>query len=596
MHTSETQTHALYLDDDGATLEGEGHSARVELLPNGWSVRTSVYGGDDHPPDCRGLLRATCQLVDQLYRSPRRKTPPLSQGLFAQKSIPLTLNDDEGIDRLMRLLYDQWVARALAHRADLAPLFHKRPIRDELIVCGALSFLKIPYVVDDALTYRGARTVFAQPAHFYGWRHDTPFRQKIPGFVRWRSALSAKRAQANRSLQLTIDRYLENEYDENSRVDFREENRRIDNYITQLRRFRLERPVKSRLHLYFLGEYGDLVGFRADRYPERFSLLQRASEMELHGILEETAQIWRHLDDVSLLPLICRALHNVDDVPLHGGLRAWKHEAFRHLQRRDGRITPMRVVYREDIITGKGPQKPPLPLPENRAIRFLGTTSAFAEEATRMKHCILAKLPRAQKGKCFYFHVDFQGESATVEVGRSGALLEAYGPHNRINHASLQGRIWLERWSLGFLLLRLLKMDRFASGLSANEAGEAPVLSRADPLFPIWQALQRAPQTPEQLTQFLKKACPLYVTYQTHFQFDDEGIRLNNHNGKAWICFDDNGKPCTKRGQKAKAIPRDTKALVDGRVAPVKTELPAPPKPKVPPPRQDGTFFHLLGM
>jgi hypothetical protein len=90
--------------------------------------------------------------------------------------------------------------------------------------------------------------------------------------------------------------------------------------------------------------------------------------------------------------------------------------------------------------------RPPIALPAVPGITFLATVGDVVEEGTRMKHCIATRTPEAIKGRCFLFHVDYQGEQASVEVSADGEITDAEGPRNTKNAAVQWGTVQLQAW------------------------------------------------------------------------------------------------------------------------------------------------------
>ena len=79
--------------------------------------------------------------------------------------------------------------------------------------------------------------------------------------------------------------------------------------------------------------------------------------------------------------------------------------------------------------------RPTIPLPEEPGIRFLETVGEICDEAEEMEHCVASYARDTIRGTSFLFHVNFGGETATVEVGPSGTVYQAVGPKNRDNAA-----------------------------------------------------------------------------------------------------------------------------------------------------------------
>ena len=93
---------------------------------------------------------------------------------------------------------------------------------------------------------------------------------------------------------------------------------------------------------------------------------------------------------------------------------------------------------------------PPIPLPADSSVRHLATVKEIVEEGERMGHCVASHVPYALRGAFFVFHVEQDGESATVMVREDGQVIDAQGPRNRSNRASRWGEGRLGRWARGF--------------------------------------------------------------------------------------------------------------------------------------------------
>jgi hypothetical protein len=89
---------------------------------------------------------------------------------------------------------------------------------------------------------------------------------------------------------------------------------------------------------------------------------------------------------------------------------------------------------------------PSLPVPDNPALSFLESIGAIHREGKSMGHCIGSLADQAVSGSCYLFHVEYQGECASVQVSRFGEVIQSYGPKNMINSASDYGRRVLGRW------------------------------------------------------------------------------------------------------------------------------------------------------
>jgi len=90
---------------------------------------------------------------------------------------------------------------------------------------------------------------------------------------------------------------------------------------------------------------------------------------------------------------------------------------------------------------------PPIPLPENPSVKFLDTYQSVVNEGKIMEHCIAQYAERAVYGHSYLFHVDYEGEMASVEVNPVGYVLQSYGKRDCSNKASEYGRKELNKWA-----------------------------------------------------------------------------------------------------------------------------------------------------
>ena len=65
-----------------------------------------------------------------------------------------------------------------------------------------------------------------------------------------------------------------------------------------------------------------------------------------------------------------------------------------------------------------------------------------------MQHCISRYAKNAIQGSVYLFHVEKDGEEASVRVTYNGEIPQAYGPRNCQNKASKWGSRVLRRWGI----------------------------------------------------------------------------------------------------------------------------------------------------
>jgi len=139
--------------------------------------------------------------------------------------------------------------------------------------------------------------------------------------------------------------------------------------------------------------------------------------------------------------------------------------------------------------------RPPVPLPVHPEIMFLATTRALVREGEQMHHCIATRIPQAMTAEAYLFHVEHQGQRASVEISGTGHFVEAKGPCNRENAASRFGATFLARWGVGVRAAKLL----------ADLLSTTPAMARtiAAPLGPPLRPGERPLRTLDELVAVL---------------------------------------------------------------------------------------------
>jgi hypothetical protein len=117
--------------------------------------------------------------------------------------------------------------------------------------------------------------------------------------------------------------------------------------------------------------------------------------------------------------------------------------------------------------------RPPMALPAHPGVRFLATVGEIVQEGALMQHCIVSYVPQALAGRCYLFHVEHKGQTASVMVDARGRVVQAHGPHNRPTPAAVWGRRVLGSWGRELSSSRPL-VDAYLEQ-EQNEAMEAEV-------------------------------------------------------------------------------------------------------------------------
>ena len=113
-----------------------------------------------------------------------------------------------------------------------------------------------------------------------------------------------------------------------------------------------------------------------------------------------------------------------------------------------------RVEQRQRVLQGLSEKTPtaipPIPLPKNKKVKFLATVADVVNEGGEMGHCVAGYAGVAVKGECYLFHVDHEGEQATVEIDKWGRVSQVHGPANSDNGAVKYATRVFRKWGKKF--------------------------------------------------------------------------------------------------------------------------------------------------
>jgi hypothetical protein len=212
--------------------------------------------------------------------------------------------------------------------------------------------------------------------------------------------------------------------------------------VCKLGRIHLERPVTDRVELAVLALSAD--------YPHTVNqaVFQRADRGQVERALRRVAAAIR-------TPLTSRRTKDLRTLVGYLADCPERHEgnlgglADRTI--RWHRDTHARQI--DELVAEHGDHPvalPPVPLPDQPGLRFLGRISDICLEGREMRHCIASYASKALAGECVLFHVEHRGEVASVEVDRRGRVLQAYGPGDCRNAAARWGERKLREWGRTF--------------------------------------------------------------------------------------------------------------------------------------------------
>jgi hypothetical protein len=109
-----------------------------------------------------------------------------------------------------------------------------------------------------------------------------------------------------------------------------------------------------------------------------------------------------------------------------------------------------------DVADGAEVKLPAIALPSEEGITLLKTAGEVKAEGESMRHCIRMYAQGAVDGSHFLFHIEHDGEKASVQVDSRGYVIQAYGPHNCKNKAVEWGTRVLSKWGKGLKPVELV--------------------------------------------------------------------------------------------------------------------------------------------
>ena len=229
--------------------------------------------------------------------------------------------------------------------------------------------------------------------------------------------------------------------------------------VSRLREVELKRPIHDRVELIVAIAGRDSHNRRVFMHAQRAEIedaFRRVSE-KIGGNLRGTNSI-------------CRFVNYLTDYPeLHRGrILGLANKAIRWHRQDSQEQERQRALSRYG--SEKPTAQPPIPLPTDPHVRFLSRVSEISEEGRVMKHCVGSRsyIEKAVNGSCYIFHLDYQDQTATVEVDRWGHVVQANGSSNKANVASAYGSKALADWGNQLRSFLESGVMEFAPGGSAE--------------------------------------------------------------------------------------------------------------------------------
>jgi hypothetical protein len=187
----------------------------------------------------------------------------------------------------------------------------------------------------------------------------------------------------------------------------------------------------------------------ADVWPGRLQILLHAKAGEIQAAISRVGEHTRSRLDPNSLGDLRVFVRYLDFPDLHAGrLAGLVEKALRwhgDIARRGLEQLLEQLHLPPELKRLDTPTAPPrFPIPRDPHIRFLGTIGSILEEGRDMDHCVATLADTAVQGFAHIFHVEINGEEATVAMDRQGKIFEAAGPANSDNEAVRWGWLTLE--------------------------------------------------------------------------------------------------------------------------------------------------------
>jgi hypothetical protein len=207
--------------------------------------------------------------------------------------------------------------------------------------------------------------------------------------------------------------------------------------VGRLREVQLERPIYDRI---------ELIVAIAGRDSHNRRVFMHAQRGDIEDAFQRVSgRTGRSLRSTKA---ICEFVNRLMDYPeLHGGKILGLADKAIRWHRQD-----VQEQERQIALSRFGPENPtaapPVQLPTDPHVRFLSRVSEISDEGRVMNHCVGSRryIEKAVNGTGYIFHVDYQGQAATVEVDRWGNVVQAQGPSDHKNAATSYGSTALQNW------------------------------------------------------------------------------------------------------------------------------------------------------
>lgn len=572
---AETRLTEVQVDDDGITLCHPKGQVRIEMLADGWNVIAADQPTEPCTPEYYGLLHAGVVAKHYMRESRRRKRIYHPRGLFSFETHEIDFSQTGSRDRLIGIIAALWRRRGLSIRPELAALWGKRPANKDLVVAGALSFLRTPYLLEDALRFRGARVAmndwFRLARQKWGAYPQTD--SLVPQLSNWRALLYRGAGEIPRALHVTIDQLLPDEHSAETGDKWQSENLRRDEDIGRLSELPWRCPLKSELHLSFLSSVLHWWHRDTEARAAALRLLQEAPTSLLASTSDALVGVYPWLS-ARQEERIWEFARNLRHIPPEGKrAKDWLRQAL--VEVKNQLSSPRDRSNRSRAKTYPPPHRPPIPLLTFPGVTFLDTHEKIQEEGRRMHHCIGERIWKAARGKAYFFHVTFEGTHASVEVSDTGVVRQARGPCNQETRAAECGTAMLGRWGLGLLFGSLTGSYSRDAPLQTPPALPQGILEPLPTQGALLDALRQMRRAPRHVARFLRVAWKHYAEENGFFVSTGDDVILVDREGEVRVAIDDRCRVrVTKPGTLAKHMVNVKTCVDNHRLSPSAARLP----------------------
>lgn len=214
--------------------------------------------------------------------------------------------------------------------------------------------------------------------------------------------------------------------------------------LKNLRLIRLKKPMTNRLPLTFMLATTEIATSRAgflgrEGLPNLNLMLEADSEAIKKVAVIVGNELGRPVNTRKTSDIVSLSRYLLDYPHLHTGSIKGLAEKSVEWHRQDRRLREKSLNYDKSVETAKTW----IDVPENSGLKLLSSVGEILEEGDEMQHCVASDsyVRGAVEGEIYLFSFTHPSteERATIEVSKEGSILQAQGPRNSKNQATIDG-------------------------------------------------------------------------------------------------------------------------------------------------------------